>query len=144
MATCLVSCYGLFVRIHSCFCESCHNDVYNCLNICLNALLSTIIFNLMHSISFFYRFMFDVFITKGGEYGHKVGWTPANQVVERRNMINDYLRKELALRVLGGVLILSFYLLFSWFYCFSCFLLVLRLFPLSNDRLKLFLAFLIF
>jgi hypothetical protein len=27
----------------------------------------------------------------------------ANRVVERRNMINDYLREELALRVLGGV-----------------------------------------
>jgi hypothetical protein len=27
----------------------------------------------------------------------------ANRVVERRNMINDYLRGELALRVLGGV-----------------------------------------
>jgi hypothetical protein len=26
-----------------------------------------------------------------------------NRVVERRNMINDYLRGELALRVLGGV-----------------------------------------
>jgi hypothetical protein len=27
----------------------------------------------------------------------------ANRVVERRNKINDYLRGELALRVLGGV-----------------------------------------
>jgi hypothetical protein len=27
----------------------------------------------------------------------------ANRVVERRNMINDYLRGKLALRVLGGV-----------------------------------------
>jgi hypothetical protein len=36
--------------------------------------------------------MFDEFIAKGGEYGHKVGRTLANQVVERRNMINDYLR----------------------------------------------------
>jgi hypothetical protein len=27
----------------------------------------------------------------------------ANWVVERRNMINDYLRGELALRVLGGI-----------------------------------------
>jgi hypothetical protein len=37
----------------------------------------------------------------------------ANRVVERRNRINDYLARELALRVLwgvdsGGVLILSF------------------------------------
>jgi hypothetical protein len=27
----------------------------------------------------------------------------ANRVVERRNMINDYLRGELVLRMLGGV-----------------------------------------
>jgi hypothetical protein len=36
--------------------------------------------------------VFDEFIAKGGEYGHKVGITLANQVDERRNMINDYLR----------------------------------------------------
>jgi hypothetical protein len=35
--------------------------------------------------------VFDEFITKGGEYGHKVGRTLANRVDERRNMINDYL-----------------------------------------------------
>jgi hypothetical protein len=46
---------------------------------------------LMHSISFFSWFVFDEFIAKGGEYGHKVGITLANRVVERRNMINDYL-----------------------------------------------------
>jgi hypothetical protein len=28
---------------------------------------------LMHSISFFSRFVFNEFIAKGGEYGHKVG-----------------------------------------------------------------------
>jgi hypothetical protein len=57
--------------------------------------------------------VFDEFIIKMGEYGHKVGRTLANWVIERRNMINDYLRGELALRVFGGVnfrgvLILSF------------------------------------
>jgi hypothetical protein len=46
----------------------------------------------MHSISFFSLFVFDEFIVKGGEYGHKVGRTLANRVVERRNMINNYLR----------------------------------------------------
>jgi hypothetical protein len=46
----------------------------------------------MYSISFFSRFLFDEFIAKGGEYGHKVGTTFANRVDERRNMINDYLR----------------------------------------------------
>jgi hypothetical protein len=49
-------------------------------------------FDLMHIISFFSRFMFDEFIAKGGEYVHKVDRTLANRVVERRNMINIYLR----------------------------------------------------
>jgi hypothetical protein len=47
--------------------------------------------------------MFDEFIVKGREYGYKVGRTLANRVIERRNMINDYLRGELVLKVLGGV-----------------------------------------
>jgi hypothetical protein len=38
--------------------------------------------------------VFDEFIAKGGEYGHKVGRTLANRVDERRNMINDYLRES--------------------------------------------------
>jgi hypothetical protein len=54
--------------------------------------------DLMHSISFFSRFMFDEFITKGGEYGHKVGKTLANRVDERRNMINDYLRGRASIK----------------------------------------------
>jgi hypothetical protein len=29
-------------------------------------------FDLIHSMSFFYQFMIDEFIIKGGEYGHKV------------------------------------------------------------------------
>jgi hypothetical protein len=44
-------------------------------------------FNLMHSISFFSRIVFDEFIAKREEIVHKVGRTLANQVVERRNMI---------------------------------------------------------
>jgi hypothetical protein len=48
--------------------------------------------------------MFDEFIVKGEEYGHKVGRTLAYRVDERRNMINDYQRGgELVLRVLVGV-----------------------------------------
>jgi hypothetical protein len=70
---------------------------------------------LMHSISFFSWFVFDEFIAKGGEYVHKVGRTLANRLDERRNMINDYLRGELALRVLEGVLILSFCVEFGLF-----------------------------
>jgi hypothetical protein len=74
------------------FCESWHGDEYNYLNTCLYALWSTLILNLMHSISFFSWFVFGEFIAKGGEYGHKVGRTLGNRLDERRNMINDYLR----------------------------------------------------
>jgi hypothetical protein len=74
------------------FCKSWHNGVHNCLNTCLYALWRILILNLMQSISFFIQFVFDEFIAKGGEYGHKVGRTLANRVDERRNMRNDYLR----------------------------------------------------
>jgi hypothetical protein len=57
---------------------------------------------LMHSIAFFSWFAFDVFVAKGGEYGHKVGRTLANQVVERRNMINDYLRRRACFESVRG------------------------------------------
>jgi hypothetical protein len=117
----------------------------------------------MHNISFFSWFVFDEFIVKGEEYEHKVGRTLANQVDERRNMINDYLRGELALRVLGGVdfrgvLILSFcidfelFLLFwaflrsschfAWICRFSCRLLAFVVFSLLDDLLELFFGFL--
>jgi hypothetical protein len=56
----------------------------------------------MHSISFFSRFVFDEFITKGGESGHKVGRTLAKWVVERRNMINDYLRERACIKSARG------------------------------------------
>jgi hypothetical protein len=58
---------------------------------------------LMHSISFFSWFVFDEFIVKGESMGTKLVELFANRVVEIRNMINDYLRGELALRVLGRV-----------------------------------------
>jgi hypothetical protein len=73
MPTCLLSLIGVFVRISSCCCKSWQNGVYNCLNNCLYGLGSTLILNIMHSISFFSRFVFDEFIAKGGKYGHKVG-----------------------------------------------------------------------
>jgi hypothetical protein len=44
-------------------------------------------FDLMHSISFLSRTVFDEFIAKGGEIVNKVGRILANQVVERRNII---------------------------------------------------------
>jgi hypothetical protein len=85
------------------FYKSWYNGVHNCLDTCLYALWSTLILNLMYIILFFSRFMFNEFIAKGEEIVHKVGWALANLVVERKNMINGYLRRELALRVLGGV-----------------------------------------
>jgi hypothetical protein len=45
-------------------------------------------FDIMHSILFFSRFVFDEFIAKGEEIVHKVVVEHfANWVVERRNMI---------------------------------------------------------
>jgi hypothetical protein len=56
----------------------------------------------MHSISFSSRFVFDEFITKGGEYGHKIGRTLASWVDERRNMIIDYLRGRACIESVRG------------------------------------------
>jgi hypothetical protein len=42
-------------------------------------------------------------LPKGESMGTKLVELFANSVDERTNMINDYLRGELALRVLGGV-----------------------------------------
>jgi hypothetical protein len=42
-------------------------------------------------------------LPKGESIGTKLVELFANRVVERRNMINDYLRGELTLRGLGGV-----------------------------------------
>jgi hypothetical protein len=44
-------------------------------------------FDLMHSIVFFSRIVFDEFIAKGGQIVYKVGRTLANRVVKRINMI---------------------------------------------------------
>jgi hypothetical protein len=46
--------------------------------------------------------MFDDFIVKGGEYWHKVGRTLANRVVERKNLINDYLRGRTCIESVRG------------------------------------------
>jgi hypothetical protein len=57
---------------------------------------------LMHIISFFSWFVFDEFIAKWGEYVHKVGRTLTNRVVERRNMINNYLRGRACIESVRG------------------------------------------
>jgi hypothetical protein len=60
-------------------------------------------FDLMHSILFLSRIVFDECITKGGEIVHKIGETLTNRVVERRNMIMSIQGGALALSLLGGV-----------------------------------------
>jgi hypothetical protein len=57
----------------------------------------------MHNILFFSRFVLDEFIVKGEEIMHKIGRTLANWVVERRNMINDYLRGRACIESVRGV-----------------------------------------
>jgi hypothetical protein len=57
---------------------------------------------LMHNISFFSWFVVDEFIAKGGEYGTKLVELFANRVVERRNMINDYLRGRACIERIRG------------------------------------------
>jgi hypothetical protein len=109
------------------FYKSWHNGVHNCLNTCLYALWSILILNLMHGISFFSRFVFDEFIAKGGEYGHKVGRTLANRVDERRNMINDYLRERACIESVRG----SWFQGECWFWDFALFWAFLALMSFS-------------
>jgi hypothetical protein len=71
----------------------------------------------------------------------------ANRVVERRNMINVYLRGRACTEsirgslILGEFLILSFSFSFLWSHRFSCILLALRFFLLLDNLLELILAF---
>jgi hypothetical protein len=70
----------------------------------------------------------------------------ANMVVERRNMINIYLRGRACIESVrecwfSGSADFEFFLLFSWFCHFLCLLLVLRLFLLLDDFLELFVDF---
>jgi hypothetical protein len=46
--------------------------------------------------------MFDEFIAKGEEYRHKVGITLVNRVIERRNIINDYIRGRACIESVTG------------------------------------------
>jgi hypothetical protein len=91
-----------------------HKSWHNCLNTCLYDLWSILILNLMHSISFFSQFVFDEFIAKGGEYGHKDGRTLANRADERRNMINDYLMGRACIESVRG----SWFQGECWFWAF--------------------------
>jgi hypothetical protein len=51
----------------------------------------------MYSIMFFSRFVFDEFIAKGESMDTKLVELFANRVVERRNMINIYLRRRVCI-----------------------------------------------
>jgi hypothetical protein len=57
---------------------------------------------LMYNISFFSWFVFDEFIAKGESMSTKLVELFANWVVERRNMINDYLRGRACIESVRG------------------------------------------
>jgi hypothetical protein len=59
-------------------------------------------FDLMHSISFFSRFVFDEFSAKGGEIVHKVDRTLANRVVKRKKHDNAYLKGRACIESVRG------------------------------------------
>jgi hypothetical protein len=74
--------------------------------------------------------VFDEFIAKGVEYGHKFCRTLANRVDERRNMINDYLRRRACIESVRGVDFrgsVDFELLL-WFLAFLALFVILSLF----------------
>jgi hypothetical protein len=56
----------------------------------------------MHNISFFSQFVFDEFIAKGESMSTMLVELFANRVVERRNMINDYLRGRACIESVRG------------------------------------------
>jgi hypothetical protein len=82
----------------------------------------------MHSISFFSWFVFDEFIAKGGEYGHKVG--TAFVLTLSFSCSSEFF------------LALSCH--FAWLCRFSCLLLAFAVSLLLDDPLELFLAFWVF
>jgi hypothetical protein len=83
----------------------------------------------------------------------------ANRVVERRNMINNYLRGRACIESVRGIdfrgsvdfellhwfdLFLALLCHFAWLCHFSCRLLAFAVFLLLDDPLELFLAFWVF
>jgi hypothetical protein len=76
----------------------------------------------------------------------------ANRVVERRNMINDYLSGRDCIESVRGSVdafalvraFLAFLCHFAWLYLFLCRLLAFAVFILLDDILDIFLAFCIF
>jgi hypothetical protein len=72
----------------------------------------------------------------------------ANWVVERRNMINDYLRGRTCIESVRGSVDLELFLTllchFAWLCRFLCRLLTFAVFLLLDDLLELLLAFWVF
>jgi hypothetical protein len=66
----------------------------------------------MHIISFFSWFVFDEFIVKGESMGTKLVELYANRMIERRNMINDYLREGTCIESVRGSVDFELFLLF--------------------------------
>jgi hypothetical protein len=66
----------------------------------------------MHIISFFFWFVFDEFIAKGESMSTKLVELFANRVIERRNMINDYLREGTCIESVRGSVDFELFLLF--------------------------------
>jgi hypothetical protein len=96
------------------FSKSWHDDKYNCSNTCLYALWSTLILILMHSISFFSSLCLMSSLPKGESICTKLVELFANRVVERRNMINDYLRGRACIESVRG----SWFQGECWFWAF--------------------------
>jgi hypothetical protein len=98
-------------------------------------------------------------LSRGESKGTKLVELFANRVVERRNMINDYIRGRAYIESDRGVdfrgsvdfelfpwleLFLALSCHFAWFCHFSCLLLAFAVVLLLDDLLQLFLAFWVF
>jgi hypothetical protein len=98
-------------------------------------------------------------LSKGESKGTKLVELFANRVVERRNMINDYIRGRACIESDRGVdfrgsvdfellpwleLFLALSCHFAWFCHFSCLLLAFAVVLLLDDLLELFLPFWVF
>jgi hypothetical protein len=126
------------------FCKFWHSDGYNCSNTCLYAVWSTLYwFSCITSRSSL-SFCLMSSLSKGESMGTKLIELFANWVVERRNMINDYLRRRACIERVrgswfqGGVMVLGFCVDFEPFLLFVS----LCGFPSSRWHSWAFLCFL--
>jgi hypothetical protein len=82
------------------FCKSCHNDVYNYLNTCLYALWSTLIWISCIASHSSLGLCLMSSLSKGENMGTKL--VELLLMVERRNMINIYLRARACIESVSG------------------------------------------